>query len=151
MFYGCRKKAWDFWFRENDFIISVEEAAWPLCLCCFMMLLESTSKAEAQGMLNTINRSWFLGSYFRVHGKQTRSELLMKVFPPTSGMLIRNITLGNGPEGGHETCTHGETRNTQKQEEHREDKFPQLIICTPMASVEKKSLTSNILVCQPYF
>lgn len=35
----------------------------------------------------------------------------MKVFFFILGMLIRNIILGNGLEGGYEICIYGEIRN----------------------------------------
>lgn len=49
MFYACRKKACDSWCKENGFYRSGEEAAWPLCVCCFMVLLESQMERRGLG------------------------------------------------------------------------------------------------------
>lgn len=78
-------------------------------------------------------------------------KLEEKVFSPTSGMLIRNITLGNSSgEGGHETCTHGEAR---KRVEAGSTQGRQISTAHNFALplwVWEKPLTATILKCVPY-
>lgn len=66
-------------------------------------------------------------------------------------MLIRNITLGNGPsEGGHETCAHGEAREHTEAGSTQGRQIPAAHNFALPLRVWERSLTATILKCAPY-